>query len=82
MNPVLTRYQRGNRDGLTSLAAELDLLVLSVEAEIQWWEDSKPRRASIEDTIGRLASHSYQLQKIAKLARRRSEALPEDPEDG
>ncbi len=69
-------YQRGNRDGLLSFAAECD-----ARAESEKQQAEKLRR---HRTLGeRLATNRLYAaeawHEAAALARRRAEALPEDP---
>lgn len=71
-------YRRGNRDALLSLAAEFDARAKA--------EDIEAERLSGHRTMGdrlaenrRWAGHAW--TQAADLARRRAEAMPEDPED-
>jgi hypothetical protein len=79
----LTKYQRGNRDGLLSLAAELDLQVDDLITEINRWKEHARNRHgnSMGEMITHLTSTKNQIILLAALVRRRSEALPEDPEN-
>jgi hypothetical protein len=75
-------YQRGNRDGLLNLAAELEVLADTAKARV----DALRRRVNYRLTAGPSADHweveARAYTRAASLARRRAEACPEDPEVG
>jgi len=73
----MTPYQRGNRDGLLSLAIDLERLAQA--------EREEAARLSRHRTMGeRLATNRHfaadALDRAARVARTRAEALPDDPE--
>ena len=82
MNHQLNVYQRVNRDGLLSLAAELDLKADHHDLVVEIWEANPDKWT---DEIREAVKSSYYAaegyKEIAALARKRAQALPEDPED-
>jgi hypothetical protein len=84
MNNSLSEYQQGNRDGLISLAAELDLKIIELDESIatrtanrdKW---SLHQAKALESLLLSLCTVRAQTIYIRDLARTRSEALPENP---
>lgn len=80
----LTEYQQGNRDGLLSLAAELDIKLIELDEKINTqyehmdkWSLNKRKKNS--ELFYMMLGIREQTAYIASLARKRSEALPENP---
>lgn len=72
----MTPYQRGNRDGLLSLADRLGDLAVA--------EDDQRRRHGGQPRLAYLVEHHTSardaLRRAETLARQAAEALPDDPE--
>jgi len=84
---VSTSYQRGNRDGLLDFAARLDARAKTYEDEADEYEAqlNRGRYAKSEMHRGvatRMHLLAHEIRQVAEEARRASESLPEDPEEG
>ena len=82
----MTPYQRGNRDGLTGYVAQLDALILSLEAEVARFRHAAHSPNAVRARAGErlLVSAATRLQEVRTcrdLALRMAEALPDDPEE-
>lgn len=77
-----TPYQRGNRDGLIYLAAEIDALATEAQRARDGARAVDARRRVSDE---RMSIHHAAVRqtcvRVASLARRRAESLPMDPED-
>ncbi len=76
----MTAYQRGHRDALLALAAELET---SAVAEMARYPVKPGEVANtLRSTVAAHFHHQAKgKQDAAAIARRRSEALPHDPEE-
>ena len=77
---LVTPYQRGHRDALLALAVELDAVALAVMARypVAPGEVANTLRTTVAAHFHYEAAGKRQA---AALTRRRSEALPHDPEE-
>ena len=87
MDSDLTAYQRGNRDGLLSIAGLFDKLAAGQRLDADRMDSHAQRRGIKLHTIRaaeRLRDQAlYKMQQwtaAADMARRQAEMLPEDPE--
>lgn len=80
----MTPYQRGQRDGLLAVAAELDGRRANAESAATRYQRMSDAVRRGFDSFGPAASHSRgeasALRDAASLCRRRAESLPDDPE--
>lgn len=77
-----TPYQRGNRDGLTNLAAELDEMASRAREQRDHHRAVDAKRPVSDQRMTIHASAEQQAYaQVAALARRRADALPIDPEE-
>lgn len=76
----MTPYQRGARDALLALAAELEQDASAEEAAHVLGDDYRVGSAHHQAVIAS-RWRSQTLREAAVLARRRAEALPHDPEE-
>lgn len=79
----MNAYQRGNRDGLLNLAAEFAGKAAGEEAAIERLLKSPGYRSETPGHVGLLANMDGRMRSYlaaADLARRRAEAVPDDPE--
>lgn len=79
---MTTPYQRGNRDGLLNLAAEIERLAALCDESAEAFRARADRGCASAKMLYEhdiRAAEGY--RKVAALARRRAEALPEDPEE-
>ena len=76
----MTPYQRGSRDALLALAAEIEAQASKEQAATPLGDDYVVGSAKHQAVIVS-RSRSHTMRNDALLARRRSEALPHDPEE-
>lgn len=78
-------YQRGNRDGLLNLAAELEAKAETQAADAERIRRSPGYRLGRQGVLRLMETAELRREvwsSAAALARRRAEACPEDPEVG
>lgn len=82
----MTPYQRGNRDGLLSLAKRLEAIVQEEERLLQHYEKEADKYAHpvAASAVRRLFAYTWHrlqtAQQCHRLALAAAEALPDDPE--
>lgn len=76
---TLTPYQRGGRDALLAVAAELDVMASRAAADADKWRGSAHSLA--QRLLEIAAAGRETAMACAALCRRRAEALPEEPEE-
>ncbi len=83
----MTAYQRGNRDGLLSLAKQLEAVIREEESDLIRLQEArglltkKPTLLVDCMVLERLARHRlWAAQRCHRLALAAAEALPDDPE--
>ena len=74
----MTPYQRGNRDGLLGLAVELERLAEDERRAGDRYGYREPGTSAREAQSHHWA-RAVSLSSAAHMARRRAEAMPEDP---
>ena len=82
----MTPYQRGNRDALLNIAAQLDA---RADASEKRYDDMRARldrgrfaASTMHRTVvNAMLAHAVHDRDVAVMARRLAEALPEDPEE-
>ena len=80
----MNAYQRGQRDGLLAVAAELDRDATASHEQARWWAEKGDHARAPENCYRASEGHLMQASATANaaaLCRRRAESLPDDPED-